>query len=673
MPALLAMVLTMVGPAWFPAAAATIKPELSVRISALSPAQFKPGSTVTMSGTVTNNNIGAWTNVQAYLVMARAPYTSRSQLDDAISSSTAYTGERVVDLEAIDIMGDLPAGQTRPFTVTVPYELLGVSGAAGVYPVGVQILGTDTDGNRSIDAIARATTFLPMLSRVPKDKIAASIGWPFLMPDYRGSDGNYVAPAKLLASIGPGGQLRNLLDLARSMSSNQSTVIVDPALLVGVDDLAHRRHLDKTVKISDTQVAAATGFLNELLAIARNGSCWIVGFERPDVLALEQNADLAPALQDAVDKSTTAALDTYGLSGRHITWPTRLGVTPELLKSVRGPGDQPVIVNANDVNGWHRRDGSLVQYQTDDGPVPLLIDDAIDEEVPGQESVVSLRQRIMSESALAVLLTAIDPSTKADAIALVDPHWDPGADWAAGKLSVAFRSPWISGASLDTLLTRPLGAFGGSIPATAEVSTLTRAQMAAATRIRSQAQSLNSILSDKSSSQVRYDQDTASAISVRWRQNRETGLAIARSAASRAEKELSKITIEGPQSVTLSSSSGKFPLTIRNDSRDAIEVGVRLDSSNPALTIPDISSTTVDAGERHTLTVNVDVGEQGSTYLSAHLISSDGKSVGAPAVFRVRSSAVGAVLWVAIGLAALLVVVAMVRRFTQHRSKKDPL
>ena len=663
------MVLTLLGLAWFPVAAATIKSDLSVRISALSPAEFKPGSTVTMSGTVTNNNKATWTNVQAYLVMAHAPYTSRSQLDDAISSSTAYTGERVVDLETIDMMGDLPAGQTLPFTVKVPYELLGVSGAAGVYPVGVQILGTDTDGNRSIDAIARATTFLPMLFRVPKDKIAASIGWPFLMPDYRGSDGNYVAPAKLLASIGPGGQLRNLLDLARSMSSNQSTVIVDPALLVGVDDLARRRHLAKTVKISDTQATAATTFLNELLTLARNGSCWIVGFERPDVLALEQNADLAPTLQDAVDKSTTAALDKYGLSGRRITWPTRLGVTPELLKSVRGPGDQPVIVNSHDLNGWSRRDGSLVQYQTAGGPVPLLIDDAIDDEVPGQESVVSLRQRIMSESALAVLLRAIDPSTKADAIALVDPNWDPGADWAAGKLSVAFRSPWISGASLDTLLTRPLGAFGGSIPATAEVSPLSRAQLAAATRIRSQAQSLNSILSDKSASQVRYDQDTASAISVRWRQNRGTGLAIARSAASRAEKELSKIAIEGPQSVTLSSSSGKFPLTIRNDSRDAIEVGVRLDASNPALTIPDISSTTVDAGERHTLTVNVDVGEQGSTYLSAQLISSDGKSVGTPAVFRVRSSAVGAVLWVAIGLAALLVVVAMVRRFTQHRGE----
>ena len=661
------MVLTLVGLAWFPVAAATVNSDLSVRISALSPAEFKYGSTVTMSGTVTNNNKAAWTNVQAYLVMAHAPYTSRSQLDDAISSSTTYTGERVVDLKTIDIMGDLAAGQTRPFTVKVPYELLGVSGADGVYPVGVQILGTDTDGNRSTESIARATTFLPMLSSEPKSTIAASIGWPFLMPDYLGSDGNYVNPAKLLASIGSGGQLRNLLDLARSTSSNSSTVIVDPALLVGVDDLAQRRHIAKSVKVSDLQAAAATTFLDELLTLARDGSCWIVGYDRPDVLALAQNEDVAPTLRDAVNKSTAAALDKYGLSGRRITWPTRFGVTPELLNSVRGPGDQPVIVNAGDLAGWSRRDGSLVQYQTAGGPVPLLVDDAIDDEVPGQESVVSLRQRIMSESALAILLSAIDPSRKADAIALVDPNWDPGTDWAAGKLSVAFRSPWISGASLDTLLFRPLDAVEGSLPATAGASPLSRAQQDAAARIRSQAQSLNSILADNSASQVKYDQDTASAIGVRWRQNRGTGLAIARSAASRAEHELSKITIDGPQSVTLSSSSGKFPLTISNDTNSAIEVGVRLESSNPALTIPDISPTTIDAGERHTLNVNVDVGEQGSTYLSAHLISSEGKSVGVPAVFRVRSSAVGAVLWVAIGLAALLVVVAMARRFTQHR------
>lgn len=667
------MILALTGLVFLPAAAASIKPQLSVRISALSPAQFKAGSTVTMSGTVTNNNKVPWTNVQAYLVMARAPFTSRSQLDDAISSSTAYTGERIVDPGKFDIIGDLAPGQTKPFTVKVPYALLGLSGADGVYPVGVQILGTDADGARSTDAIARATTFLPMLSTVPDKKVAASIGWPFLMPDYRGENGDYVDAPKLLASIGPGGQLRNLLDLARSTTTGQSTVIVDPALLVGVDDLAHRRHLDKSVKISNDQSAAATTFLTELLTFARSGSCWILGYGRPDVLALAQNKDLAPALSQAVDMSTSAVLDTYGLNGRRITWPTRRGVTPELLKYVRGPGDQPVIVNANDLKGWTRRNGSLVQYQTLSGPVPLVIDDAIDDEVPGQESVVSLRQRIMSESALAVLLRAIDPSTKADAVALVDPTWNPGNDWAEGNLPAAFGSPWIAGASLDALLTRPLGALEGSVPSTAKASPLSRAQLSAAARISSQAHSLSSILTDSSGSQTRSDREIASAVGVRWRKNRATGLSVARSASARSDKELARITISGPQSVTLSSSSGKFPLTISNGTREAIEVGVRLDSSNPALTIPDVSPTRIDAGERHTLNVNVDVGEQGSTSVAAQLISPDGKSFGKPAVFNVRSSAVGAVLWVAIGLALLLVVVAMIRRFARRREGKDPV
>lgn len=665
------MILTMTTLASFPAAAATVKPKLSVRIIALSPAQFKPGSTVTMTGTVTNKNATSWTNVQAYLVMARSPFTSRSQLDDAISSSTAYTGERIVELGAIDILGNLAPGQTRRFTLKVPYGLLGVSGADGVYPVGAQILGTDAGGNRSSDAIARATTFLPMLSRKPVKKITASIGWPFLMSGYRGSDGNYVNAPKLLAAVGAGGQLRNLLDLAASTRSDRATVIVDPALLVAVDDLAHRRNVDKSITISAEQAAASASFLADLLRLARLGSCWILGYDRPDVLALEQNKDISAPLKAAVDKSTSVTLDTYGLSGRHVTWPTVHGVTPDVLSYVRGPGDQPVIVNATDLKGWSRRDGSLVQYRTDAGPVPLLVDDAIDHGVPGQESAVSLRQRIMSESALAVLLRSIDPKTQADAFALVDPGWNPGTDWSAGKLRVAFESPWTTGASLDTMLTRPLGALTGSLPGSANAVPLSRAQMTAAARITDRAHSLSSILTDGTRTQVRFDQDTASAISVRWRKDRATGLALARSASARADKDLSRITIEGPQTVTLSSSSGKFPLTISNNTGNSIKVGVRLDSSNPALTIPDVSPTTIEAGERHTLTVNVDVGEQGSASVAAHLISPDGKSFGSPAVFNVRSSAVGAVLWVAIGLAALFVIVTLVRRFARDRRRRD--
>lgn len=664
------MALTLSGLAVIPASAAEVKPQLSVSISSLTPAQFKPGSTITMTGTVTNNNEGAWTNVQAYLVRAQSPFTSRSQLDDAISSSTAYTGERVIEPNAFDILGDLAPGASAKFTVRVPYRLLGVSGADGIYPVGIQILGTDAEGNRSNDAIARATTFLPMLSQKTTQKVDASVGWPFVMPAYRGVSGDYVGAETLLRSIGPSGQMRNLLDLASSSTARQSTAIIDPALLVAVDDLARKRNISDKLKPTDAQLASASDFLADLLQLARSGSTWILDYDRPDLLALDQNRDVEPALRDAVDKSTSAALEKFGLNGRRVSWPTRGGVSSSLMSYVRGPGDQPVIVNANDIKGWSRRDGSLVKYETQSGPVPMLIDDAIDEEVPGQDSVVSLRQRILSESALAVLLRSIDPSTKADAIAIVDPTWDPGSAWAAGKLDAAFQSPWTQGASLDALLTRPLSGFDGKLPTKPTAKPLNRSQLLAAAEIETQAEALSSILRDGEAIQAGYDQDTASAVGVRWRKNRATGLSIARASSELAANELRRITLKGPRSVTLSSKEGGFPLTIRNDTRNDITVGVRLDSSNPALSIPDVKATTIAAGERHTLTVNVDIGEQGSTSISAMLISPEGKEFGDPAEFNVRTSAVGIVLWVAIGLAGALVAVALARRFSNRR--KDP-
>ena len=61
---------------------------------------------------------------------------------------------------------------------------------------------------------------------------------------------------------------------------------------------------------------------------------------------------------------------------------------------------------------------------------------------------------------------------------------------------------------------------------------------------------------------------------------------------------------------------------------------------------------------------------QSSATLTARMVTPDGEAFGTPAVFNVRSSRVGAALWVAIGLAAAFVVVALARRF-RGRPKRD--
>jgi hypothetical protein len=648
------------------AAAADKDPDVRVAIGSLSPSRLTTGSTVTMSGTVTNRDDHAWTDVQAYLVIPAAPFTTRAQTQEALDNPKAYTGVRVVDVGAFDEVGDLAPGQTRRFRVKVPYSELGITGGEGVYPVGVQILATDTDGSRSADAIARATTFLPLISR-KATAVPTSVVWPFLMPTYRDVKGRYADASAFLASVGTGGQLRNLLDLATSTAGQAATVLVDPALLVGVDDLAKGKHLPTDLEPTEEQTAQAQTFLQDLLRLARAHSVWVLDFGRPDDLALAQSPDLRGPLDDAIDAATEAALTTFQLSGRRVSWPTRNGVTSGLLRSVRGNGDSPAIVTADALPGFEPRLGSLVQHTTPAGPMPLLVT-SIGSTWAGQHSVVALRQRVLADAALAVLERAIDPDSRADSVTMVDPQWDPGTSWVGGRLAEAFIAPFTRATNLDTRLTSSLPTYDGTVPTTSSATAVARGLLVAAADILAAGRTLASVTPRSEAVEASLARDTAEVLEVRWRRDRDEGLAIASARARRTEGLLDKISVEGPPSVTLSSSKGGFPLTILNNTDDAVSVGVSLDSSNPALDIPDVEPVEVAAGERRTLTVQVDLGRQRTTFLTAHLVTPDGKQIGAPSTFKVRSSSIGTVLWVAMGAAGLLVLLALVRRFYRRRT-----
>lgn len=649
-----------------PSEAADKDPNLTVTITTLKPSFLRAGSDVTVRGTITNNDDHPWRKVQAYLVIPTNPFTTRAQLDDAIDNGAANTGTRVIEAGAFDELGTLAPGGSVSFLVKVPYEQLGISGGAGVYPMGVQILGTDTDGSRSIDAIAGATTFLPSIAP-GQQPVPTTVVWPFLMPDYRGADGNYHDPMATLASIGAGGQLRNLLDLAKSLPPRSSTVLLDPALLVGIDDIANQRMISKKIELTELQTSEAERFLQELLAYVRSQNVWILGFDRPDVLALTENPDLRRSLTTAVDTATRSALTTYQLTGRRVTWPTKNGTTAGLLGAERGDGETPLIVTPSSVPGWERRLGSIVSYQSTGGPIPLLVNDVI-ASVPGGSTVVSLRQRILSDAALAGLQRAIDPTSRADAVTMVDPTWNPGTRPTTGGLASVFDSPFTNGATLDDILTRQVSKYSGRVPAKATAKTVSRAQLQAAADLAESGDALMSIVTDNQGVDATYSREVAGILGVRWRSDAPLGISVANNLSSRAADELSKIKIEGPPSVTLSSSSGGFPLTIINDTSSDLRLGVDLDSSNPALDVPSVEPVNIAAGERQTLTVNIDLGQQSTTQLTAKLVSTGGAVIAESKAFNVRSSQIGVVLWVAIGLAGVLVLVALFRRFHRRRN-----
>lgn len=649
-----------------PAHAATDgqEPRLDVTITGLTPTVLSDGDTVTLAGTVTNRGEQEWTSVQAYLVAPRTPFTTRQQVTAAVESGTSYTGERRIELDSIDELGTLAPGATLAFRVRVPFEVLDVTGAEGVYPVGVQLLGTAEDGSRSGTAIGRATTFLPAVESDAATPTGLVV--PFVMPDRRTASG-YVAPLDLIERVSDGGQLRHLLDLAESVPRSGLTVVIDPALLVALDDLANDRRLPEDVTLTAAQRDAAAQARDDLVELGRSVTCWVLGYARPDVLAFAGEGAEGEALSGAVDRATMTALDRFGLSGRTVTWPTAGGVTEPLLAAVRGDGERPVMVPRSAVPDWEPRLGSALLTDTDTGPVPLLVASGLDAGLPGSQTVTTLRQRLLAESALSSLERTASGTSRADAVAVVDPTWDPGPPTTTGDLGTAFDPDFVRPVDLETLMTSPRSTYGGEIADQDRATPVDPAQVRSVTRALESTSSLATLLVDDTRLLQSRSERAAELVSVVWRDHPDQGVATARAFARSARTDLSSISVEGPPAVTLSSTEGSFPITVTNGAGDAIEVGLRLTSTNPRLRLPDVDPVTVEAGERRTLTVNVDVGEQSSSTFSVALLGEDGSVFGDPAVFNVRSSRVGAAVWVAMGAATVFVVLALLRRFTTGR------
>lgn len=643
--------------------------QLDVRITQLTPGVLAPDDDVTISGTVTNNGDEEWTDAQAYLVAPQNPFATRQQITDAVDSGSSYTGERRVELDSIDDLGTLAAGETREFSVRVPSDVLNLSGVEGVYPVGVQILGTAENGTRSSTAIGRATTFLPLVEDA--DATPTSIVVPFVMPDRRGANGDYIDPEDLVERIAPRGQLRNLLTLATSVPDQGLTVIVDPALLAALDDLAEGRNLPDDVELDADQRADAAAMRDDLVALARRATCWVLGYARPDVLAIERAE--AQDVTDAVERATAATVNRFGLSGRRVTWPTANGVTEDLLAAVRGDGERPVLVGQAAVPDWEPRLGSIVNRPTDAGPVPLLVNAGLDIGVPGELTVATLRQRLLSEAALGSLERVADPDSRAAAVAVLDPAWDPGPTTVRGGLADVFDAEFTAPRSLDVLMTSERAQYTGETPESSSATPVGPDQVAAVDDGLGSTAALAGLLTDPTPVLVSRSRRAAELVGINWRRHSEDGVQTAEAFARSAADTLAAITVEGPPAVTLSSSEGSFPITVTNETEETVRVGLQISSTNPSLSIPDVEAVEVTAGERRTLTVDADVGDLSSSTFTATMVSESGDAFGSPAVFNVRSSRVGVAVWVAMGIAVVFVALALSRRFvTRRRTGAEP-
>lgn len=649
-------------------ASATTDDSLLVQIDELSPALMFNGAEVNVQGTITNSGTEPWTQVQAYLVRAQSPFTTREQIETSIANGASYTGERVIEFGNFDEVGDLAPGATIGFDVTVPYELLQLTGAEGIYPIGIQILATDWQGNRSNNAVARATTFLPWISD-QVTPVAAGTVWTFAPPEV-GSVGRAELVGEVLNSIATDGLLNRQLDIASQQPADARTMVIDPAILDLASEIANRTRIPQGIEISDEQAEEAGQFLNDLVTLLRNSATWVIDYGRPDYLALVETPNYNRTLLAAIDSSTESALARHQVSGRRVTWPSDSGLTPELLSLVQRSGENPALVSSAGLDGWEARHGTIVSYRSSSGVMPLAVNNVLSG-VPGAETTTTVRQRILADAALASLSRSFDSASRADAVSFIDPQWDPGPDARASDLREASSAAGqlTTGATLDDLLQRHPLEVPGMRTSTPVDLPLGAEQVEVAAELAEYSEIITSVVTSDDAV-VALDRGVAESLSIRGRADQAATLRATEEQVERLTTLMGGIALSGPENVMLSSEQGNFPLTVSNDTDYPVRVGIALGSSNPALSLPSIAALDIQPGERRTLTAEVDVGQQASTTVTASLVSETGEAIGEPVVFNIRSSNVGLYVWISIGFAALLLAITLTRRFGHRRRTK---
>ncbi|MBW9214524.1 hypothetical protein KV102_06660 [Mumia sp. zg.B53] len=655
---------------------------LSVTIDALSPTALGPGGTLTLSGRITNPSSGSWSRLRVHLVMPPVPLTDQTAVDNALASPTPLvTGTRLTSPSAVVSAGDLAPGDTTTFRLQVPASELPLT-TAGVFPVGVHVLATGEDAERSGDAVGRAYTVVPYVGEERTAPTQVSVVWPFVAPVQRDERSRYVDTSALVDAVSPGGRLRRLLDLARSEDSSPSTVLIDPALLDALRDIANDSYgpvrpngpggaapyAAGDVPAEATSAAQrARLFLDELVAYAGRHSVWAVPYGRPDVFAITRRAagDPGTTVVQAARRATEATLAQFGLTARIVTWPPSGITNGNRINGSRRLGSTASLVSPEVLSGWSPADSTALSATIGGEQMSLVVlDPTLAQDEGSTSSTLGLRQRVAARAALGSLGFG-----SRHVVVVPDVSFDPGSEWSRAQFHDLFEPRWVRPVGADAQVGADSQAWRGRVrlPPKANQRAISQDQVQAAARIVTNGRVVSQLLGDDERRNIFYDQSAALAASQDWRSARTRGLQHAESQAEAVERILERVSVSASSFVTLSGSSGRFPITITNQLGSPVTVGARFTSDDSAARIDDILPQEVGAGQSVTMTVTADVGQATTTTFGVSLVTTDGSTVGDEVRFTVRSSVVGRVIWVFLGLATLLVVLAVVRRVVTGR------
>ena len=685
-----------------PAAAADTDP-LEVSIDLLSPSVVPERGQITVTGQVTNHSDDEWTDVNVYLLTSDEPFTTAEELDTAAETETKLEiGSRLTGAGLYEAIGDLAPGASVRYALSVGREDLQLSGSPGVYWLGVHVLGANDDGRDSA-ADGRARTFIPLMDRNGPDT-TMSLVVPMKATVRRNADGSLRNPAHWQELLGPEGRLGRLLQFSGTATDVPVTWVVDPAVLDAATSVSVDNPRMSTAPTDGQGTAPSPGDGSsptptdepsgdppeeespELSDEARAAATWLDLFvgqsDQHTVLAVPYgDIDVAATLRGGYRELYEKAAELSAITMERLAVDANPVIappsgylpndafldldaeTPVILSDVAAPESEESVI-----------DGEL-------GHQIVLSDSRADDGGPSPTppfKALAMRQRILSEAAVHALSGPQDQPL----VVSMPQDWDPGIEWRLAQFFSGFEVPWLRTLDLPTTLADPLRptdtGYDGTLtyPRAERRAELALANLLATEELRETGSVFANLLTRNDT----VDEDLARSAmlgsSYLARTSPHAATVRARATTASIRSMMERVIIEGPAFVTMSSEEGTFAVTIINELSEPVTVGIEAQTGTDELVIGSPEPVTLGAGQRATVRLKATSLNIGVNSVTLRATNSAGLPVGSAATFNVRSSQVGLVIWVIMGLGAAVLFAAsgirIVRRVRTRNAAHSP-
>jgi hypothetical protein len=561
---------------------------VSVAIDSMSPQYAKPGSTVRLTGTVTNGTSQARSGLVVQLYTSSEVFSARDQMDFYLTKG----GNKVLAPvgNPFSIAGSLKPGATASWTASFDVDNVGIT-AFGVYPVAAQV--TDPAG-ATLASVRTLLPFWPGSSAAGlRRPLNIAWAWPLIDQPHHQACPNVLTDNDLAASLAPGGRLSVLLAAGQAHPDADLTWFVDPALLSDVTAMTSHYEVGLswacTGATPEPASKAATRWLSALrTTAAQQQQTVITAYANVDMTALVHQgltADLGRAFQAG---DTVAHAVLHGTFRPSIAWPTGgtadLSVLTDLAASehigtvMLGSNEMPPTASPV----YHGED-AVTSIRTGAGTTMnvLLADDTLTGVLRSGSGALSrssefaVKQRFLAETAM---IAAEEPNSARSIVVAPPQNWNPTAALAGGLLDETVSTPWLAPATLDGLTTaQDSGRTTSRQPPRATKASpgeLGRSYLSQVTALGGRLGLYKSILYQPQAGYVpSLYQALAATESSAWRGGGQAqGAAMVDTLSQYLVNAEKKVRIITSAQVSMGGTSGAVPVNIQNELHQAIQV-----------------------------------------------------------------------------------------------------